>query len=89
MRLCAGTRLLAEAAMHGGDLSPADFLPPMVSPARILQPKGDRMFKEFKEFALRGNVLDMAIGIILGVAFGRNTRGHQVLWVQVFAAPRG
>ena len=29
------------------------------------------MLKEFKEFALRGNVLDMAIGIILGVAFGR------------------
>ena len=30
------------------------------------------MLKEFKEFALRGNVLDMAIGIILGVAFGRS-----------------
>jgi len=29
------------------------------------------MMKEFKEFALRGNVLDMAIGIVLGVAFGR------------------
>lgn len=29
------------------------------------------MFKEFKEFAMRGNVLDMAIGIILGVAFGK------------------
>jgi large conductance mechanosensitive channel len=29
------------------------------------------MFKEFKEFALRGNVLDMAIGIIIGAAFGR------------------
>jgi len=29
------------------------------------------MFKEFKEFALRGNVLDMAVGIILGVAFGK------------------
>jgi large conductance mechanosensitive channel len=28
------------------------------------------MFKEFKEFALKGNVLDMAVGIILGVAFG-------------------
>jgi large conductance mechanosensitive channel len=28
------------------------------------------MFKEFKEFAMRGNVLDMAIGIIIGVAFG-------------------
>lgn len=29
------------------------------------------MLKEFKEFALRGNVLDMAIGIILGLAFGK------------------
>ncbi len=28
------------------------------------------MLKEFKEFALRGNVLDMAVGIIIGVAFG-------------------
>ena len=27
------------------------------------------MFKEFKEFALRGNVLDMAVGIIIGAAF--------------------
>jgi large conductance mechanosensitive channel len=29
------------------------------------------MVKEFKTFALRGNVLDMAIGIILGAAFGK------------------
>jgi large conductance mechanosensitive channel len=29
------------------------------------------MLKEFKEFAMRGNVLDMAIGIILGGAFGK------------------
>ncbi|MDQ3138492.1 MAG: large conductance mechanosensitive channel protein MscL [Gemmatimonadota bacterium] len=28
------------------------------------------MLKEFKAFALRGNVLDLAVGIILGVAFG-------------------
>ncbi len=28
------------------------------------------MLKEFKEFAMRGNVLDMAVGIVLGVAFG-------------------
>ena len=28
------------------------------------------MLKEFKEFALRGNMLDMAVGIILGAAFG-------------------
>ncbi len=29
------------------------------------------MLKEFKEFALKGNVLDMAVGIIIGVAFGK------------------
>jgi len=29
------------------------------------------MFKEFKEFAMRGNVLDLAIGIIIGGAFGK------------------
>lgn len=28
------------------------------------------MFKEFREFAMRGNVMDMAIGIIIGGAFG-------------------
>jgi len=28
------------------------------------------MFKEFKEFAMRGSVLDMAVGIIIGAAFG-------------------
>lgn len=28
------------------------------------------MWKEFKEFALRGNVVDMAVGIIIGAAFG-------------------
>ena len=29
------------------------------------------MLKEFKEFALKGNMLDLAIGIILGTAFGQ------------------
>jgi len=29
------------------------------------------MWKEFKAFAMRGNVLDMAVGIIIGAAFGR------------------
>jgi len=28
------------------------------------------MFKEFKEFAMRGNVIDMAVGIVIGAAFG-------------------
>jgi len=30
-----------------------------------------KMFKEFKEFAMKGNVIDMAVGIIIGVAFGK------------------
>jgi len=29
------------------------------------------MLKEFKDFAMRGNVVDMAVGIIIGAAFGR------------------
>ena len=29
------------------------------------------MLKDFKEFALRGNVVDMAVGIIIGAAFGK------------------
>lgn len=28
------------------------------------------MFKEFKEFAMRGNVVDMAVGVVMGAAFG-------------------
>jgi large conductance mechanosensitive channel len=34
-------------------------------------PGGTSMFKEFKEFAMRGNVMDMAVGIIIGAAFGK------------------
>lgn len=29
------------------------------------------MWKEFKEFAMRGNVVDMAVGIIIGASFGK------------------
>jgi large conductance mechanosensitive channel len=29
------------------------------------------MFKEFKEFAVRGNVLDLAVGVVIGAAFGK------------------
>ena len=32
-----------------------------------------KFFQEFKEFAMRGNVLDMAVGVILGGAFGEIT----------------
>ena len=30
-----------------------------------------RMLQEFKEFALRGNVVDLAVGVIIGAAFGK------------------
>ena len=29
------------------------------------------MLKEFKEFAMRGNVVDMAVGVVIGAAFGK------------------
>jgi large conductance mechanosensitive channel len=29
------------------------------------------MLKEFKEFAMRGNVLDLAVGVVIGAAFGK------------------
>jgi large conductance mechanosensitive channel len=32
--------------------------------------RGDVMLKEFREFALKGNVFDLAVGVIIGVAFG-------------------
>lgn len=32
------------------------------------------MLKEFKEFAMRGNVIDMAVGVIIGAAFGTITK---------------
>src|SRR5262245_27163626 len=32
---------------------------------------GRNMWKEFKEFAMKGNVLDLAVGIIIGAAFGK------------------
>ena len=29
------------------------------------------MMKEFKEFAMRGNVVDLAVGVVIGAAFGK------------------
>jgi len=55
---------------HGKLLQDAG-LAQMANPSRLFQSGGGSMLKEFKEFAMRGNVLDMAIGIIIGAAFGR------------------
>ena len=38
--------------------------------SKALAGKGKGFFGEFKEFILRGNVVDMAIGVIIGTAFG-------------------
>jgi large conductance mechanosensitive channel len=41
------------------------------SPKALLGRKGGPMLKEFRDFAMRGSMLDMAVGIIIGAAFGR------------------
>src|SRR6516162_10608147 len=38
-------------------------------PSRLEHVMG--IFKEFKEFAMRGNVIDLAVGVIVGGAFGK------------------
>ncbi|MEG0162594.1 MAG: large-conductance mechanosensitive channel protein MscL [Mucinivorans sp.] len=44
----------------------------MKTPLDTLKPlKGNKFINEFKQFALRGNVVDMAVGIIIGAAFGK------------------
>jgi large conductance mechanosensitive channel len=37
---------------------------------RVEQPRGVPVLKEFRDFALKGNVVDLAIGVIIGAAFG-------------------
>ena len=34
-----------------------------------------KFIQEFKEFAVRGNAVDMAVGVIIGGAFGKNEAG--------------
>ena len=40
------------------------------SPRGSDKEQGDVVFKEFKDFALKGNMVDLAIGVIIGAAFG-------------------
>ncbi|WP_426407467.1 large conductance mechanosensitive channel protein MscL [Bradyrhizobium ganzhouense] len=35
-----------------------------------VEEKGTRMLREFREFAMKGNVVDLAVGVIIGAAFG-------------------
>jgi len=41
------------------------------SPKILFGKRGGTITQEFRDFATRGNMLDMAVGIIIGVAFGR------------------
>jgi large conductance mechanosensitive channel len=39
-------------------------------PVGEIEEEGLRMLKEFREFALKGNAVDLAVGVIIGAAFG-------------------
>jgi len=39
-------------------------------PVGEVEEKGLRMLKEFREFALKGNAVDLAVGVIIGASFG-------------------
>jgi large conductance mechanosensitive channel len=41
----------------------------MIAPVREAE-KGLQMLKEFRDFAMKGNVVDLAVGVIIGAAFG-------------------
>ena len=41
----------------------------MSASVRDVEQKGRQMLKEFRDFAMRGNVVDLAIGIVIGAAF--------------------
>jgi large conductance mechanosensitive channel len=42
----------------------------MIVPVRETEEKGLQMLKEFRDFAMKGNVVDLAVGVIIGAAFG-------------------
>src|ERR1700723_1895729 len=39
-------------------------------PVRETEEKGQQMLKEFREFAMKGNVVDLAVAVVIGAAFG-------------------
>jgi large conductance mechanosensitive channel len=55
-----------KASLRPGEDLPANGRSPFASSNRR-----NIVFKEFKEFAMRGSVLDLAVGVIIGVAFGK------------------
>jgi large conductance mechanosensitive channel len=42
----------------------------MTLPVRETEEKGLQMLKEFRDFAMKGNVVDLAVAVIIGAAFG-------------------
>jgi len=42
----------------------------MNAPLREAEQKGSQMLKEFRDFAMKGNVVDLAVAVIIGAAFG-------------------
>jgi large conductance mechanosensitive channel len=40
-------------------------------PCKIAAREEDKMLKQFRDFAMRGNVVDLAVGVIIGAAFGK------------------
>jgi large conductance mechanosensitive channel len=42
----------------------------MSAPLREIEQRGSRMLKEFRDFAMKGNVVDLAVAVIIGAAFG-------------------
>jgi large conductance mechanosensitive channel len=39
-------------------------------PVRQIEGEGFQVLKEFRDFAMKGNVVDLAVGVIIGIAFG-------------------
>ena len=48
------------------------------------------IIKEFKEFAMRGNVLDMAVGVVVGGAFGKIVTSlvNNIIMPPIWGSPR-
>src|SRR5262249_12607934 len=65
------TRTHMEHIHSTDQINLGNFTTHMANPAPLFQSKGGKSINEFREFALKSSVLDMAIGIILGVAFGK------------------
>jgi large conductance mechanosensitive channel len=70
-----GTRMYAPAGPSKADdrcHRPPYHLPQFSGPYEWRgRPREDAMFEEFKKFALKGSVVDLAVGVIIGAAFGK------------------